>query len=58
MDGKSYHAYYAISAIVGHKIRESGFKASVGKGYHNHNNINELTKNKYRKLGIGVYYYL
>ena len=54
----AYHAHHATPGIVGQKIREGEFKAGVGQACHNHNNINELTKNKYGKLGIGVYYYL
>ena len=48
----------STTRIVGQKIREGEFKAGVGQACHNHNNINELTKNKYGKLGIGFYYYL
>ena len=37
------------------KILDGGFKAGEGQVCRNHDNINELSKNKYGKLGTGVY---
>lgn len=54
-EGEWYIAYHGTSGTVGQKILDGGFKAGDGQACQGYDNINELTKNKYGKLGIGVY---
>jgi hypothetical protein len=54
-EGEWYIAYHGTSGAVGQKILDGGFKAGDRQACKTHDNINELSKNKYGKLGTGVY---
>ena len=55
VEGEWYIAYHGTSGNVANLILKDGFKAGAGQACSNHNNINELSKKIYSKLGKGVY---
>ena len=54
-EGEWYIVYHGTSASVGQKIIDSEFKAGPNQYCDSNENVNELTKNTYQKLGVGVY---
>ncbi len=55
VEGEWYIAYHGTSGSFGQAILDGGFKAGDGQVHEGYDNINELSKSKYPKVGIGVY---
>lgn len=55
VEGEWYIAYHGTSGSVGQSILDKGFKAGDGQVHQGYDNINELSKKLYPKVGRGVY---
>ena len=55
VEGEWYIAYHGTSGSVGQAILDGGFKSGNGQVHQNYDNINELSKSIYPKVGRGVY---